>query len=114
MEVRNVFSDLPADLKEEIPETIVENAGVRIERIVSLGHSSPPGFWYDQPHDEWVIVLRGAARIEFDEDKRGFDLIPGDHIMLPAHVRHRVEWTDPREHTVWIAVHFAPHLERKQ
>jgi len=109
METHSIFSDLPHDLEAEVVETIAGNPGVRIERIVSLGHSSPPGFWYDQPHDEWVIVLRGAARIVFEEGGREVDLAPGDHIVLPAHVRHRVDWTDPREHTVWVAVHFAPH-----
>ena len=106
METRNIFSDLPPDLKEEVFETIAGSPDIRIERIVSLGHSSPPGFWYDQPLDEWVIVLRGAARIVIDQEQRVLHLGPGDHVVLPAHVRHRVEWTDPREHTVWLAVHF--------
>jgi cupin 2 domain-containing protein len=106
METRNIFSDLPRDVKEELFETLVGNPHVRIERIVSLGHSSPPGLWYDQPRDEWIILLRGAARIAFEEGKRELDLVPGDHVLLPARVKHRVEWTDPRGHTVWLAVHF--------
>jgi cupin 2 domain-containing protein len=106
METGNFFSDLPRDLREEVFETIAGNPDIRIERIVSLGHASPPGFWYDQPLDEWVMVLRGAARIIIDQERRELHLGPGDHVMLPAHVRHRVEWTDPRDPTVWLAVHF--------
>ena len=69
------------------------------------GQASPPGFWYDQPQDEWVIVLRGAAGllVEGEPEQR---LGPGDFVFLPARKRHRVTWTGPDEPTVWLAVHF--------
>ena len=82
--------------------------GFRIERIVSSGQSSPPGFWYDQPHAEWVLVLRGEARIAFDDGVRVVTLKPGDFIDIAPHRRHRVEWTHPAEPTIWLAVHYNP------
>jgi cupin 2 domain-containing protein len=75
---------------------------VRIERIVSHGHASPGGFWYDQDRHEWVVVLTGAARLRFDDDI--VELKPGDFATIPAHTKHRVEWTTPDEPTVWLAV----------
>jgi cupin 2 domain-containing protein len=78
---------------------------VRIERIVSRGHSSPETGWYDQEQNEWVVVLRGAASVVF-EDGRSIDLKEGDFLDIPAHSRHRVDWTDPKAATVWLAVHY--------
>lgn len=40
---------------------------MRIERIISHGHASPEGFWYDQGQSEWVVVLKGAARLQFED-----------------------------------------------
>lgn len=100
----NLFADIPADLPEELFQTLIDSANVRIERIVSHGHKSPDGFWYDQPTDEWVLLLRGAARLEFD-DGRMQELAPGDHAWIPAHTCHRVAWTDPNQVTIWVAVH---------
>ncbi len=76
--------------------------GARVERIVSRGQASPPGFWYDQDEDEWVIVLRGRARLEL-EGGAVLELAAGDWVDLPAHCRHRVDWTDPEVETVWLA-----------
>lgn len=101
----NVFTDLPADLPEELIETLAHGPGVRIERIVSRGHHSPEGFWYDQDQDEWVVVLRGAARLEFEGD-RPVELVAGSYVLIPAHRRHRVAWADPHQTTVWLAVHY--------
>ena len=64
---QNLFTDLPAVLPEELFTTLLQTPGVRIERIVSHGHNSPNGFWYDQPTGEWVIVLKGAAKIELED-----------------------------------------------
>jgi len=87
---------------------LFERPGVRVERIVSTGgHASPPGFWYDQAEDEWLIVLAGAARLELD-DGRELALAPGDYVTLYARTRHRVAWTDPTTPTVWLAVFVAP------
>ncbi|MBL8816482.1 MAG: cupin domain-containing protein [Planctomyces sp.] len=100
----SLFADLPADLPEELFTTLLEAASVRIERIVSHGHSSPEDFWYNQDQHEWVIVLKGAARLRFDDAL--LELRPGDFVNIPAHTRHRVEWTTPDEPTIWLAVFY--------
>lgn len=89
----------------EVIDAIIAKDAVRIERIVSMGHASPPGFWYDQQTSEWVLVLRGEARLAF-ENGETIDLKPGDFVNIPAHRRHRVEWTTPNEPTIWLAVHY--------
>ena len=101
----NLLSDLPADLSDEIVETLAAGDSVRIERIVSAGHASPAGFWYDQEEREFVAVLRGGGRIEF-EDGEIAELVAGDWLEISAHRRHRVAWTAPGEATVWLAVFF--------
>ena len=102
--MRNIFTDLPEGSDAERIEAVLERPGVRIERIVSTGQASPPGFWYDQASDEWVMVLAGAARLLIEgEAERA--MAAGDFVFLPAHRRHRVTWTDPERATVWLAVH---------
>lgn len=103
----NLFAEIPARLPEELISHLVETPHVRIERIVSQGHQSPDGFWYDQDEDEWVILLRGSARLLFEDQEQPIDLTPGDWINIPAHRRHRVDSTAPDEQTVWLAV-FSP------
>ncbi len=100
----NLFADLPTHLPEELFTTLLEAAEVRIERIVSHGHASPDGFWYDQDQHEWVMVMRGAARLRFEEGS--VEMKPGDFVHIPAHRKHRVEWTTPDEPTIWLAVHY--------
>jgi len=100
----NLFADLPAHLPEELVQTLLAAGDLRIERIVSHGHASAADFWYDQDQGEWVVVLRGAARLRFAD--RSVDLMPGDCINIAAHQRHRVEWTTPEEPTIWLAVHY--------
>ena len=101
----NLFTDLPTTLPEELVEVLAENQHVRIERIVSTGHASPEGFWYDQDEAEWVVVLKGEAKLLF-EDGASVEMTPGDHVLIPAHRKHRVEWTMPDEPTVWLAVFY--------
>jgi cupin 2 domain-containing protein len=101
----NLFADIPDDLPEELIQTLLSTPGLRIERIVSLGHSSPEGFWYDQQTHEWVLLLKGAARLKF-EGEEPIELRPGAFIKIPAHKLHRVEWTDPNEPTIWLAIHY--------
>ena len=101
-----MFADLPADLSAEQFRELLNRPGLRIERIVSSGQSSPPGFWYDQPHGEWVLVLRGEARLAFDDGAETVVLKPGDFIDIAPHRRHRVEWTHPGEPTIWLAIHY--------
>jgi cupin 2 domain-containing protein len=100
----NLFDGIPADLPQELFETLLATPGLRIERIVSLGHASPEGFWYDQEAHEWVLLLAGAARLTLEGD-RPIDLRPGAFVDIPARRRHRVEWTDPTRPTIWLAIH---------
>jgi cupin 2 domain-containing protein len=101
--IKNVFSELEpgANVREEII-TLFEKWSVKIERIVSHQHNSPPGFWYDQAGDEWVIVLRGNATLEFDGGEF-VEMNAGDYLEISRHVKHRIARTD--EETVWLAVH---------
>lgn len=101
----NLFADLPARSPDEIIQTPIKSPHVRIERIVSHGHASPEGFWFDQPADEWAVVLSGAARLRF-EDGETMEMVAGSFVNIAAHRRHRVEWTDPNRPTVWLAVHY--------
>jgi cupin 2 domain-containing protein len=101
--LKNLFADIPEDLPEESVQALIRTTGVRIERIVSLGHASPEGFWYDQEVNEWVLILKGAARLRFEGD-RTTKLGPGAFVNIPAHERHRVEWTDPDQPTLWLAI----------
>lgn len=100
----NLFADLPTVLAEELTELLAETRHVRVERIVSTGHASPEGFWYDQEKLEWVILLKGEARLLFEGDDEPITMRAGDYILIPAHRKHRVEWTTPDEPTVWLAV----------
>ena len=103
----NLLVDLPSRPAEEQIERLVGGPGFRIERIVSTGQASPAGFWYDQPDDEFVVLLAGAARLRFEDGDRALDMTPGDWVEIPAHARHRVEWTQADPPTVWLAVHRA-------
>ena len=102
--IANLLDDLPPAGSDEVFEPLLERAGVRLERIVSSGQSTPPDAWYDQEQDEWVMIVAGAARLCI-EGQGVFDMKAGDSVFLPAHCRHRVEWTDPRQQTVWLALH---------
>lgn len=88
----------------EFAENLYKNKNARVERIISYGHASPKGFWYDQEEDEWVCVLRGEAAIMFEDGEKR--LAEGSHIVIPAHARHRVEYAS--EDCVWLAVFSAP------
>ncbi len=105
----NLFAEVAAgNLAEEVITEILARPGMRIKRIVSTGQASPPGFWYDQPWDEWVAVLSGAARLRFENEPEDRHLGPGDHVFIPAHARHRVDWTNAKPPTIWLAVHIEP------
>ena len=101
----NLLADIPAAINTEIFERLVANDAVRIERIVSQGHSSPAQGWYDQDDNEWVVVLQGAGIIEFESGDT-VRLEAGDYVNLPAHTKHRVNWTDPDQQTIWLAVFY--------
>lgn len=102
----NLFAGLPSKLSDEQFTELLSRPGVRIARIVSIGQCSPPGFWYDESQSEWVVLLRGAARLQFADEPEPRTLQPGDYVEIAAHRRHRVEWTHPNEPTVWLAVHY--------
>jgi len=105
--VRNMLEDLPPKGPDELFQEILRRPGVRIERIVSSGQATPPGEWYDQGWDEWVLLLAGSAGLLLEGEDEPRNLVPGDYLLLPASCRHRVDWTDPDVQTVWLAVHFA-------
>jgi cupin 2 domain-containing protein len=102
----NLLRDLPDASTAEATAALVARPGLRIERIVSFGQASPPGFWYDQDEAEWVLLLSGAARLCFEDELEAQLLGPGDWIEIAAHRRHRVDWTDPAQPTVWLAVFY--------
>ena len=104
--IGNLLTDLPSKMPEEIVNVLAESAMVRIERIVSHGHSSPEGFWYDQDQPEWCLVLQGAARLVFQGREAPLSLKRGDCVNIAAHQKHRVEWTTDAEPTVWLCVHY--------
>ena len=101
----NLFDAIPQQLPREIVQTLLQAIDVRIERIISYGQASPPDFWYDQPQAEWVVVLAGAARLQFED--RMVDMQVGDFINIPAFQKHRVDWTTPDQPTIWLGVRYS-------
>jgi cupin 2 domain-containing protein len=106
MRPHNLFGSIPRALPEEQVVALVESPNVRIERIVSFGQASPPGFWYDQPRAEWVVILSGSAGLRFEDEADTRILRPGDFLLIAPRRRHRVEWTQKDEATIWLAVHY--------
>lgn len=102
----NLFAGLPKNLPEELIENLVVSENVRVERIVSTGQSSPPGFWYDQDENEWVIILRGSAALEFAGETKLRRMKCGDWLLIPVHQKHRIVATASDRPTVWLAVFF--------
>jgi len=105
MLVKNFFEEIPSSLPREFIEEIYSSQNFRMERIISEGHSSPEGFWYDQNKNEFVILLRGSAILAF-EDEPSIHLKPGDYLVIPAHKKHRVEQTDLSQKTFWLTLYF--------
>ncbi len=105
MILHNIFDAVPTILDEEIIDDIIKTDALKIERIISKGHVSPTSGWYDQPDNEWVIVIKGKARILIKGEKE-VTLIPGSYLHLPAHTKHKVTWTTPNSETVWLAIHY--------
>lgn len=105
----NLLSGSGQRAEGEILEELQRIAGaVRVERIVSTGQATPAGQWYDQPWGEWVLLVSGQARLRFASECQERVMGPGDYVWIPAHCRHRVEWTDPNCQTVWLALHECP------
>ena len=101
----NIFANIPEQLPEELFECLFKRDNIQIERIISKGHTTPEGQWYDQDGDEWVLLIQGQAIILYEKDRQSFHLNAGDYLLIPAHTRHRVEWTPPDLHTIWLAAH---------
>ena len=103
----NIYADIAASRAAEQITDLLAAPSLRLERIVSLGQATPPGEWLDQERAEWVILLRGAARLRLDGESGARELQPGDYVNIPARCRHRVEWTTPDEPTIWLTLHYA-------
>jgi len=101
----NLFANLDLNASAECMTPLLQGRALRVERIVSTGQSTAPDTWYDQAQPEWVVLLSGAACLEFADGTR-HDLNPGDYCLIPAHCRHRVAWTAPRVASVWLAIHY--------
>lgn len=104
--INNLFAGIPGKIPQEIIEILLKTRGFHLERIISTGQATPPGQWYDQETHEWVVLLSGAAGLLFAGETQVRVLHPGDYLLIPAHCRHRVEWTDPEQQTVWLALHY--------
>ena len=107
----NLFAQYPEKHSEELIEEITSGASFTLKRIVSQGHATPQGEWYDQEQEEWVILLKGSADIIIEDKAEIVSLRPGDYVHLPAHRKHRVERTDPDTETVWLALHYEPKVK---
>jgi len=107
MTVGNIFSNIPKQIPDELFEMLAETAHCKIERIVSKSHSTPDTYWYDQEKNEWVMILKGSAGLLFEGSDEIVVMNAGDYVNIPAHSKHRVQWTDPKEETVWLAIHYS-------
>ena len=107
----NLFAHVLKAAADEQVDLLADHHVVRIERIVSTGQASPPGFWYDQDDGEWIAVLQGEAKLRFEDPDDAVRLKPGDFFDIRAHRRHRVEWTTPHEPTIWLAVYYSSRVE---
>lgn len=108
MKLRNIFDDLPAARHGEVFEILAKGIGWKIERIVSRGQKTPKGRWLYEETAEWVILLKGQARLLFKKGRKIFCLKPGDYLLIPPCTCHRVHWTSPKQKTVWLAIHIEP------
>jgi cupin 2 domain-containing protein len=104
--ITNIYQAIQEHLPEEQFDTLMKAGSVRIQRIVSHGHVTSDGRWYDQSEHEWIIVLKGGARLQFDDETEPVEMRPGDCLNIPAHRRHRVIWTTKEEATIWLAVFY--------
>ena len=105
--INNLFSQLPAQPPEQEQfQTLLQQPGLHIERIVSFGHASPADFWYQQPQAEWVLLLSGSAQLRFVDEAQAHSLRPGDFVQIAAQRRHRVDATASEQPSVWLAIHY--------
>lgn len=102
----NVFDQIPTELTEELTETLLNPAAFRLERIISRGHQSPEGFWYQQEQNEWVLLLQGEAQLTFADGREPQQLRAGDYLLIPANLRHRVTHTSSTPEAIWLCLFF--------
>jgi cupin 2 domain-containing protein len=102
----NLYKDIPEITKDEVVEPLLQTRHFRLERIISKRHATPPGKWYDQETEEWVVLLKGSAGLLFEGNPQVQVMRAGDSLLIPSRRRHRVEWTDPKEETIWLALHY--------
>ena len=102
---KNIFEDFPNKLKEEFFENILDTKNFKLERIISEGHTSPSDFWYDQDKNEFVLLLKGKAKLSFENGEK-IEFNPGDYMIINAHQKHRVDWTDPDQKTFWLTIFY--------
>ncbi len=105
MKLENIFDSIPDNLDNEVFDQLLQNEQIKIERIISKGHSSPKSGWYNQDKNEWIIILKGDAIISF-ENNEDIILKVGNHLHIPAHTKHKVKWTTPDTETIWLAVFY--------
>ena len=104
MKLSNIFDNILPYCDKEIFDTLLQNQNIKIERIISYGQTSPAGFWYDQEENEFVLLLDGEAKIEFED--KNVTLKKGDYLLIPKHKKHRVSYTLPNKSTVWLAIFY--------
>jgi cupin 2 domain-containing protein len=109
----NFYSPVEHGTDEHV-DVLVARGELTIERIVSMGHASPADFWYDSPRAEWVLLLSGAARLEFEGEPTPYAMRAGDYVLIDAHRRHRVAWTDPDTPSVWLAIYHSADLDNAE
>lgn len=102
----NLLEQVPHHLQDEQFIELLTAPGLRIERIVSTGHSTPRDEWLEQAQAEWVLLIQGGAAVRLQDAAEACRLRPGDHLHIPAGRRHRVEWTTAEPPAVWLAVHY--------
>ncbi|OMH39100.1 cupin domain-containing protein [Motiliproteus sp. MSK22-1] len=108
IDTQNLFENIPEQLPDELISILLNQAGLRLERIVSKGHSSATDFWYQQEQNEWMLLIQGQARLEFETPSRKLHLNAGDYLNIPANIRHRVDWTSSDPEAIWLCIFYSP------
>lgn len=102
----NIFYNLPKTKEKEVFQLLFKDKKLKVERIISMGQATKQGRWLRQKRNEWVVLLRGKAVLSFFGKAGVLKLKSGDYVFIPKNLRHRVEWSDPKEKSLWLAVHF--------
>jgi cupin 2 domain-containing protein len=106
VKIKNLYAHISEFVPEEVIEVLLKTENFRLERIVSDGQATPPGEWYDQDTQEWVLLLKGSAGLRFAGEPGIRVMRSGDALHIPAHLLHRVEWTESGVKTIWLALHY--------